>query len=108
MKIKVNRRLNAGLYHVNFEVGDFSREEIQKMGSFGVPQILIKIGGNMTSAPTGIQHPLNQMNSTFDAAFVNEAEAKKYEESVLSQVRSALERLRESQDKFSSSEEVAL
>lgn len=35
MKLKVNRQLSGGLYHVDFSVGDFSSEEVAKMGSFG-------------------------------------------------------------------------
>ena len=78
------------------------------MGSFGVPQITIQFGGGPNAGRATTQQALNQMSSKFDAAFPSEAEAKKYEESVLAQIRSAVVRLRESEDKFSSSEEVPL
>ncbi len=107
MKIKVNRRLSGGWYHVNFEVGDFTSDEIKKMGSFGVPQINLRWGGAGTAASVG-KIALNQVGKQFEAAFSNEADAKKYEESALTQIRDAVQRLRESQDKFTSSEEVAL
>jgi hypothetical protein len=107
MKVKVNRQLNAGAYHVNFEVADFTVEELKKMGSFGVPQIQlqwINPGIGRTSSAV----PLNRISQQYDAVFNTEIDAKKYEEGVLNQIRGAMQRLRESQDKFSSSEEVAL
>jgi hypothetical protein len=42
------------------------------------------------------------------ASFATEEATKNYEESVLKQIREAVERLRESQDKFTSSDEVAI
>jgi hypothetical protein len=108
MKVKVNRRLSAGYYHINFEVSDFTSDEIQKMGSFGVPQINIQIGGGPNSGRTALKVALNQISGKLGAGFSTEAEAKKYEDDVFKQIRSAVQRLRESEDKFSSSEEVAL
>jgi hypothetical protein len=108
MKVRVNRKLSGGYYHVNFEVGDFTPDEVQKMGSFGVPNINLLWGGGVSKPRNSGQVPLNQISNTYDIAFTDEAEAKKYEETVLKQIRDAVERLRESQDKFSSSEEVSL
>jgi len=108
MKVKVNRRLTGGFYHISFNVSDFTSEEIQKMESFGVPNINIKFGGGPNMTIQARAHPLNQINGSFDAAFPTEEDAKKYEEGVVEQIRSAVQRLRERQDKFSSSEEVAL
>jgi len=107
MKVKVNRRLSAGFYHVNFEVADFTSDEVLKMGSFGVPQVNLMWGGGAAQLNAG-KIALNQVSKAYEVAFKNEAEAKKYEETVLSQIRDAVQRLRESQDKFTSSEEVAL
>jgi hypothetical protein len=107
MKVRVNRQLSAGVFHVNFEVSDFTAEELKKMGSFGVPPINLQwrtSGGNRASGVI----PLNQINNGLDAIFNTEADAKKYEEGVLAQIRDVMTRLRESQDKFTSSEEVAL
>jgi hypothetical protein len=106
MKVKVNRRLSGGAYLVNFEVTDFTTEELQKMASFGVPQITLTFvagSGRVTS-----KIPLNQVGKNYEAGFAGEADAKNYEEGVLNQIRDSVRRLRESQDKFTSSEEVAL
>jgi hypothetical protein len=107
MKVKVNRVLSAGRYRINFEVGDFSADEISKMESFGVPSIKLRWynanGALMLSAVD-----INRINSKLEAAFATEAEAKDYEQAVLNQLREEMLRLRERQDKFSSSEEVAL
>ncbi|MFL6314531.1 MAG: hypothetical protein ACJ71W_20695 [Terriglobales bacterium] len=106
MKVKVNRRLSAGTYHVNFEVADFTTEEITKMSSFGVPKIQLqwtkggsKYGGSIS---------LNQISREYDSVFDTEDEARQYEKGILIQIRAAMERLRESQDKYTSSDEVAL
>ena len=108
MKVTVNRQLSAGYYHVSFDVADFTPDEVMKMGSFGVPQIsVIFTSQGAVGRATG-NVPLNQINRKIDAAFSSEAEAKKYEETVLAQIRDAMKRLRESEDKFTSSEEVPL
>jgi hypothetical protein len=49
MKVKVNRRLSSVFYHVNFEVGEFTAEELQKMASFGIPQINLQWQGAATN-----------------------------------------------------------
>jgi hypothetical protein len=108
MKVKVIRKLSAGFYHVAFEAGEFSSDEVQKMGSFGTPPINIQFGGAPGTARSSTSVALNQISGRFDAAFPTEAEARKYEETVVNQIRSAMQRLRESQDKFSSSDEVSL
>jgi hypothetical protein len=106
MKLKVNRLLNAGKYHVNFEVGDFTPDELAKMASFGSPIIQLRWMSGSNRIASGIA--LNQINNRYDAIFDDEQEAKDYETGVLNQIRDAIARLRESQDKFSSSEEVDL
>jgi hypothetical protein len=106
MKVKVNRQLNAGEYHINFEVGDFTADEVKKMSSFGIPSIGLRWTQNTGNRSMAI--PLTQISKVYDASFQNESDAKKYEESVLNQIREAMQRLRESQDKFTSSDEVAL
>jgi hypothetical protein len=106
MKVKVNRRLSGGKYHVNFEVGQFSPEEIRKMESFGVPTIKMEFSNSQGTF--GSVRPINQINSLPPASYDSEEEAKSYEADVISQLRIAVQRLRESQDKYTSSEEVAL
>jgi hypothetical protein len=106
MKVKVNRQLSQGQFRINFEVSDFSPEEVAKMGSFGVP--LISIVHQRNNVPTRTNLPLNQIGKTFEAVFSEGASAKKYEDEVLAQIRKALEFLRESKDTFSSSEEVSI
>jgi hypothetical protein len=107
MKVKVNRQLSSGNYHINFEVGDFTPDELAKMDSFGVPHITLQWkaqgGSTVTSAVA-----LNRINKVYNAVFNTEVAAKSYEEAILAQIRKAMQRLRESQDKFSSSEEVSL
>lgn len=107
MKVKVNRALSAGRYHINFEVGEFSQDEIKKMGSFGVPGIkLLWVNANGVQVSSVV--PINQISRNYDAIFPDEEAAKNYENGVLDQMRSAMQSIRERQDKFSSSEEVAL
>ncbi|MGD1106113.1 MAG: hypothetical protein ABR865_03650 [Terracidiphilus sp.] len=106
MRVKVNRLLSAGKYHVNFEVGDFTPEELAKMSSFGVPMIGLRWASQAGSSAGSIA--LNQISKAYDAIFVSEQEAKKYEEGVLAQIRVTMERLRTSKDEFSSSQEVEL
>ena len=90
---------------MNFEVGDFTAAELAKMSSFGVPSVTLV----WVTAPGGRlsgQIAINQIGKRFDATFDTEQEAKKYEEGVLTQIRTAMQRLRESKDDFSSTEEV--
>jgi hypothetical protein len=108
MKVKVNRKLSEGQYRVNFEVGSFTPDELQKMDSFGVPLISLAWGGVGNQPRTSGQIALTQITAIYNASFNNEEDAKKYEATVLAQIRAAVERLRSSQDKFSSSEEVPL
>ena len=77
MKVKVNRRLSAGFYHINFEVSDFTPDEVQKMASFGVPQITIQLRGGPNSPPSIVSEALNQINSQLNATFPNDAEANR-------------------------------
>lgn len=107
MKVKVNRVLSGGLYHINFVVGDFTPEEVAKMNSFGIPTIRMRRGvpGNRPI----VVIPVTQINpQQFDAAFVAESEAKEYEQDVIDQLRAELKRLHGMEDKFTSSEEVPL
>ncbi len=105
MKVKVNRQLSAGQYHVNFEVGDFSPDELAKMSSFGIPYIRMRWNN---PNPTVSSLPLTQINTRYDGIFSTESEAKDYEKDILDQIKGAMDHLRESQDKFSSFEEVDL
>jgi len=106
MKGIVNRSLQAGIYNVYFNFSDFTPEELEKMQAFGVPSILIQWG--RPGARSSVRLPLNQIGPSFVAGFQAEEEAKEYELSVLSQVRVAMETLRQQKDNFSSSEEVAI
>ena len=103
MKVKVNRLLTGGKYHVNFEVGDFTPGELGKMSSFGVPLINLRWFANGQNAG---RIAINQISKAYNAIFGSEQQAKEYEASVLDEIRSAMEQLRESKDEFSSSEEV--
>jgi len=105
MKVKVNRLLSAGRYYVNFEVGDFTPDELSKMSSFGVPSITLRLQPNSV-VTVGV--PLNQISKGYNAAFGSEQEAKEYEDGVLAQIRTQMQQLRENNDDFSSSEEVDL
>lgn len=108
MKITVSRQLRSGSYHVSFKVGDFTAEELQKMGSFGVPSI------NLLFIPAGYPGqqrnnvPLNQISEKQLARFSSEKEARDYETNVLQQIRAAMQALRESKDEFTGSDEVAI
>lgn len=107
MKVKVNRMLSDGMYHVNFEVSDFTAEEIAKMASFGVPHIQLRwwlSGGGMTIGKI----PLTKITSRLSASFDSEQAAKSYENGVLLEIRNAVLQLRQSEDQFSSSQEVDL
>lgn len=104
MRVKVNRLLTAGKYHVNFEVSDFTPDELAKMSSFGVPTIEMRLSS--AGGSTVVRYALNQINKSHNSIFGQEAQAREYENSVLEQIRSAMNRLRESKDGFTSSEEV--
>jgi hypothetical protein len=106
MKVRVNRQLISGVYHVNFEVADFTPEEITKMNSFGIPVISLRWTQN--NIDRQLNMALTHISKSYDASFANQDEAQKYEEGVIEQIRVAMKRLRESLDKYSSSEEVAL
>src|ERR1035437_1839835 len=104
MKVKVNRLLSAGKYHVNFEVRDFTPDELGKMSSFGVPAIDLRwVSG---SGPVAGRIALNRINIGLDAVFDTEQQAKEYQDQVLDQIRTTMEYLRVSKDDFSSSQEV--
>jgi hypothetical protein len=106
MKIKVNRQLSAGKYNVNFEVSDFAPEEVAKMSSFGIPTI--ELQWMSSNDVVGGRVPLTQIQPRFSAVFGTEQAAKEYENKVMTQVKAAIQLLRESKDEFSSSEEVTL
>jgi hypothetical protein len=106
MKVKVNRQLSGGKYHVNFEVSDFTPEELGKMASFGVPMISLRWGAPPQLSAGSVA--ITQINKTQDATFSVQEEATKYEAAVLGSIESSMRRLRESKDEFSSSREVEL
>jgi hypothetical protein len=107
MKVRVNRLLSAGKYNVSFEVSDFNTDELKKMASFGVPAIRLRWISPENSTTSGLI-AITQINKQLNAVFSTEMEAKDYEESVLTQIRNAIQFLRESNDGFSSSQEVEL
>jgi hypothetical protein len=74
MKLKVNRLLSAGKYHINFEVADLTPIEVSKMAGFGVP--LIDLRWNTQAGKI----PLDQINKTYNAVFGSEQLAKEYEQ----------------------------
>ena len=105
MKITVNRKLASGIYHVWFNVGDFTPEEVAKMQSFGPPAISLSQGiqgQSLASAVLG----LPRINDEWVAGFRSEADAKKYEERVLNDIKQAMILLRAQKDHFTSTDEV--
>jgi hypothetical protein len=108
MKTTVNRQLRGGFYYVSFRVGDFTSEELGKMESFGVPTITIRDGGPPSSIPQQLRVPITKIGDRFNAGFKSEEEAKQYADSVLDEMRTAMKRLRELKDEFTSTDEVNL
>ncbi len=106
MKVKVNRQLTAGKYHVNFEVAGFTPEELGKMSSFGVPTILLKFMSSNGIANIKVQ--LNKIQKGYNAAFDTEELANEYETSVIDQIKKEMTRLRQLEDDFTSNIEVNL
>jgi hypothetical protein len=107
MKLKVNRELNGGLYSVDFSVGEFTPDEVQKMRSFGVPRIEVYMGGPPpTAVRQSYQLQITGITPQYKANFATEAQAKDYEERVVAQIREAMKSLRERKDDFSSFQEV--
>jgi len=106
MKVKVNRQLTAGKYHVNFSITDFSSEEREKMSSFGVPMIDVRWNAGNTQNSGSVL--LTQIDPSFNAVFAIEQAAKAYEARVLEQIREKMQVLREREDDFTSSDEVEL
>lgn len=106
MKVKVNRQLSGGRYHISFEVSDFTADELAKMESFGVPTVRLQWLAQNSHYAANVA--INQISKKYVAVFGAEPEAKEYEEHVLNELRTEIQRLRESQDKFSSSEEVPI
>ena len=106
MKTTVNRKLQGGVYYISFAFTEFTPDELEKMGAFGIPVIEVQYGVPPNRIKSRI--PLNQIGPHYNAGFFDENEAKTYEQSVLNQVRAAMEALRKRKDDFSSSEEVAI
>jgi hypothetical protein len=106
MKVKVNRALLYGLYHVNFEVGNFSVEEVTKMEKFGVP--MISMVWNTSGGSSAGKIPLNKISPGLDAVFATEEQAIGYEQTVMNQIKAAVEALRAKKDEYSRSSEFEL
>jgi len=104
MKLKVNRELKDGLYHIAFAVSDFSPDEVKKMQGFGVP--LIDILHGTPSGRQGLKLQITQVAPGYRASFPAEEQAKAYEDKVVSQIREAMKSLRERTDEFTSEQEV--
>jgi hypothetical protein len=104
MKLIVHRQLSGGIYVVDFSVSDFTPEEVKKMESFGVPVINMMHDGPNNRRPLRLQ--LTRMAPQFRASFLAEDEAKAYEDQVVTQIRAAMQTLRERKDEFTSTQEV--
>jgi len=105
MKVTVNRELKNGLYSVRFAVSDFTPDELQKMQSFGIPVIQVKLN----VAPAGVRNAqigITQFNANIVASFALEDEANKYQEEIVQQLRNAMAALRGRKDDFTSTQEV--
>ncbi len=106
MKVTITRQLRGGQYSVGFRVSVFTTEELSKMQSFGVPNIQLSFIAAGTSLTQPV--PINQINENFRAVFHDEAEARKYEQRVLNDIRAVMAGLRTGKDSFSSTEEVSV
>lgn len=89
MKVTVIRNLSSGVYFVGFRVGEFTEEERIKMQKFGIPAISVYFGSPGSRSAT--KQPLTQLSDQQLplAGFSAEEEAKKYEATVLDQIRKA-------------------
>lgn len=104
MKARVIKNLQGGTYYVSFTFSDFTPEELAKMQAFGVPIIQIRLGPAVSQSVNNFQ--INQINQNHVAGFPNEEAAKSYENGVLTQVKAAMEKLRQQKDTFSATTEV--
>lgn len=104
MKVKVNRELRNGQYHISFEVSNFAVEEVTQMQKFGVP--MINMRWNTAAGATTGPVALNKITPTYDAFFNNEQQAIDYEQQVMNQIKAAIEALRTKKDNYSTSTEV--
>ena len=67
MRLKVKKLLKSGEYFVSLENVDFSFEETEKIEKFGMPTIDFSMDGLGS-------HKLNDLNLSFEARSVDEAE----------------------------------
>lgn len=105
MKVKVNRLLSAGKYHVSFEVSDFTPEELAKMSSFGAPMIEMQWTNNNGVNISSVS--INRITNNLVAVFPTQDQAEQYQAKVLGQIQKAILNLRERKDEFSKSDEVS-
>jgi hypothetical protein len=104
MKATVIRSLQGGVYYVAFSFSDFTPEELAKMRSFGVPTVQIRVGVYGQQTASNIQ--ITQINANHVAGFTNQPAAEEYQASILGQVKSAMEALRQKKDEFTATAEV--
>jgi hypothetical protein len=106
MKVTVTKRLQAGTYFVSFNFSDFTPEELAKIKSFGAPIVQVRAGSEPGHQVFNV--PINAVNSNFNAGFLTEEQAKTYENAVLNQAKTGMEKLRQRKDDFSDVNEVEI
>ena len=98
MKLKIEKKIEGGIYKVEIVASAFSAEEIKKMSTFGSPNISVMPesawhAGNYVSAV-----PVHALGHTFQ--FGTEDQADNFVVNMRSRIATAMSELRSKTDKF--------
>ncbi len=104
MKVVIEKKLEAGKYHVSINVSDYSQGEIEKIKKFGAPEISISPKNIYRNGSIVSSLPIHDMN--YDFKFDTEVLANNFSETMTNRIKTAVETLKSKKDEFSGKNEL--
>src|SRR3989338_2113366 len=106
MKLKIEKKLEGGVYKVEVHASSFTTDEIQKMSKFGSPTISILPLTTWHAGSLVNRLPVHALGNTFQ--FDKEEKADKFVSDMQARVKAAMEELRSKTEKFTVNQEYEL
>lgn len=108
MKLKINKKIEAGIYKVDISVDNFTPKEQLQISKFGSPKILLSPQSIVRPHPFSpiTSLPIHSINHSF--VFNNEQSADSFVNIMTDRIKTALEELRKKEDNFTEIKEYEL
>ncbi len=103
MKLKIDKKIEGGVYIVYVLVSEFSQDEQEQMKRFGPPWVSVHPNKVLFRRTSVDKIPIDVINHQF--RFGEEDAANEFVEEMKNRIKEAMEALREKKDNFTKEEE---